>query len=328
MLKMLKEWKEKYSNSKKWKSEFKTNSGIKVKPLYTPFDTNGLNYDNDIGFPGEPPFVRGVYTTMYHGRPWTIRQLAGYGPPEETNKRYKFLLEQGATGINSTFDLPTLRGYDSDDPTVKADVGKGGVSVDSLLDIERLFDGIPIDEISVSLVTCQPIGNISTQAMYFAMAENRGIDLNRLAGTSQNDFLMETVISLGLGELPPAISFRLSCDAIEFCTKYAKRWNPINIDAYAYRETRLSAVQEVAFGLAHAMACVEEMKRRGIDVDDFAPRLSLFFPSNQPMCGAQLLSARNGTTANGSCDWWKWKVAQRRPLSVVPSLSRPPRRER
>ncbi len=277
---MLKEWEKKYSQLNKMKHSYKSNSGIRIKPLYTPSDTNEVEYDNDLGFPGKPPFVRGVYPTMYHGRPWTMRQLAGFGPPEETNKRYKFLLKEGATGINGVFDYPTLRGYDSTDPIARADVGRGGVAIDSLEDMERLFDGIPVDEISVSLVTCQPIGNISIQAMYFAMAEERGIDLNVLAGTSQNDFLMETAISLGFEELPPPAAFRLSCDAIEFCTKHATRWNPINIDAYAYRETRLSAIQEVAIGLSHAMACVKDMKSRGLDVDDFAPRLSLFFSAH------------------------------------------------
>lgn len=277
---MLKEWEKEYSRLNKMKHSYKSNSGIEIKPLYTPRDTNGLNYDNDLGFPGKPPFVRGVYTNMYHGRPWTMRQLAGFGPPEETNKRYKFLLKEGATGINGVFDYPTLRGYDSTDPLARADVGRGGVAIESLEDMERLFDGIPVDKISVSLVTCQPIGNISILGMYFAMAEERGLDLNALAGTSQNDFLMETAISLGFEELPPAAAFRLSCDAIEFCAKHAKRWNPINIDAYAYRETRLNAIQEVAIGLSHAMACVEEMKRRGLDVDDFASRISLFFSAH------------------------------------------------
>ena len=158
-----------YSCHKEIKKKYETLSGIEVKPLYTPKDLDNLDYIRDLGFPGEEPYVRGVHPTMYRGRTWTHRQLAGFGPPEETNKRYKFLLHQGATGINGVFDYPTLRGYDSDDPDVYADVGRGGVSIDSIEDMRILFEGIPIDEVSVSLVTCQPICNISVQSMYLSL---------------------------------------------------------------------------------------------------------------------------------------------------------------
>jgi methylmalonyl-CoA mutase, N-terminal domain len=269
-----------YSCHKELKKKFETLSGFEVKPLYTPKDLCNLDYIRDLGFPGGDPYVRGVHPTMYRGRTWTHRQLAGFGPPEETNKRYKFLLQQGATGINGVFDYPTLRGYNSDDPEVYADVGRGGVSIDSIEDMRILFEGIPIDDVSVSLVTCQPICNISIQSMYFANAQNRGVPLNKLAGTSQNDFLMETAITIAPGVTPPQVSFRLSCDAIEFCTKYVPRWNPISFSGYNYREAGCTAPQEIAFMIANAVACSEELIRRGHDIDVFAPRLSFFLSAH------------------------------------------------
>ena len=256
--------------------EFRTLSGIPVEPVYTPEHTADMDYLRDLGFPGEPPFVRGVHPTMYRERAWTMRQLAGYGPPEETNKRYKLLLSEGATGINGIFDYPTLRGYDSTDPLARADCGRGGVAIDTLEDMRILFDGIPLEEVSSSLVTCQPICNITIQSMYFANARNRGVPLDKLTGTSQNDFLMETCMATAPGVLPPKASFKLSCDAIEYCTKHAPRWNPISFAGYNYRESGCTADQEVAFVIANAIACSEEMVRRGLDVDDFAPRLSFF----------------------------------------------------
>jgi methylmalonyl-CoA mutase N-terminal domain/subunit len=274
-------WRDKvYSCHKELKKKYETLSGFDIEPLYTPQDLRDGDYLRDLGFPGEAPYIRGVHPTMYRGRTWTHRQLAGFGPPEETNKRYKFLLNQGATGINGVFDYPTLRGYDSDDPDVYADVGRGGVSIDSIEDMRILFEGIPIDEVSVSLVTCQPICNISVQSMYFANAGDRGVPLNRLAGTSQNDFLMETAITIAPGVTPPKVSFRLSCDAIEFCTKYAPRWNPVSFSGYNYREAGCTAPQEIAFMIANAVACSEEMIRRGYAIDSFAPRLSFFLSAH------------------------------------------------
>ena len=269
-----------YSCQKKLKKKYETLSGFDVKPLYTPDDLAGFDYLRDLGFPGEPPFIRGVHPTMYRGRTWTHRQLAGFGPPEETNKRYKFLLQQGASGINGVFDYPTLRGYSSDDPDVYADVGRGGVAIDTVDDMRILFDGIPIDQVSVSLVTCQPICNISMQSMYFANALDRGIPLDRLAGTSQNDFLMETATTIAPGVLPPQASFKVSCDAIEFCTKNAPRWNPISFAGYNYREAGCTAPQEVALVIAHAIACSEEMLKRGLEIDSFANRLSFFLSAH------------------------------------------------
>jgi len=265
-----------HSKKKEFKESFQTLSSIPIEPLYTPEHLADMDYLRDLGFPGMEPYIRGVHPTMYRGRTWTHRQLAGFGPPEETNKRYKFLLDEGATGINGVYDYPSLRGYDSDDPEARADVGRGGVAIDTVQDMQILFDGIPIDNVSVSLVSCQPVGNISLQSMYFANAQNRGIPFDKLTGTSQNDFLMETAITIAPGVLPPKASFKLSVDAIEYCMKFVPRWNPISFAGYNYREAGCTAPQEVAFCIANAIACTEEMIRRGYDVDSFAPRLSFF----------------------------------------------------
>jgi methylmalonyl-CoA mutase N-terminal domain/subunit len=274
-------WREKaYEAGQERLTSFETLSGIPIEPLYTPADVAHMDYSQDLGFPGEEPFVRGVYPTMYRGRTWTLRQLAGFGPPEETNRRYKLLLQEGATGINGVFDYPTLRGYDSTDPFARADVGRGGVAIDTIEDMSTLFEDIPIEQISTSLVTCQPICNISVQSMYFANAQLRGISLDRLTGTSQNDFLMETAITVAPEILPPRASFKLSCDAIEFCAMHAPRWNPISFAGYNYREAGCTAPQEVAFVIANAIACSEELTRRGLEVDTFAPRLSFFLSAH------------------------------------------------
>ncbi len=262
------------------KSHFSTLSGIPVQPIYTAEDLNELDYERDLGYPGEPPFTRGVHPTMYRGRLWTMRQLAGFGPPEETNKRYKLLLSQGATGINGVFDYPTLRGFNSDHPEAQADAGRGGVAIDSLEDMVILFDAIPIDEVSVSLVTCQPVGTVPVLAMYLTQAEKRNIPFEKLAGTTQNDFLMETAVTIGCDILPPRYSFKLSCDVIEYCVKHVPRWNPISIAGYNYREAGANAVQELGLCLAHGIACVEELLSRGMALDDFAPRISFFLNSH------------------------------------------------
>lgn len=267
---------ERYSASQERLKTFTSLSGIPIEPIYTPRHIADLDYLEDLGFPGQEPYTRGVHPTMYRGRTWTQRQLAGYGPPEETNKRYKFLLEAGATGVNGVFDYPTLRGYDSDDPFAYADAGRGGVAIDSIEDMAALFDGIAIDEVSCSLVTCQPVCNISVQSMFFANARARGIPFDRLHGTSQNDFLMETAVTISPEVLPPWFSFKLSCDAIEYCARNVPHWNPISFAGYNYREAGCTAIQEVAFVMANALACADDMRRRGLSVDDFAPRLSFF----------------------------------------------------
>jgi methylmalonyl-CoA mutase, N-terminal domain len=275
------QWQEKvYQTAEKGEKIFETLSGLPIEPLYTPVDTAHMDYLNDLGFPGQAPYVRGVHPTMYRGRTWTLRQLAGFGPPEETNKRYKFLLKEGATGINGVFDYPTLRGFDSTDPFARADAGRGGVAIDTIEDMRILFDGISIDKISCSLVTCQPVCNITVQSMYFANAQMRNVPLDKLTGTSQNDFLMETAITVSPELLPPKFSFKLSCDAIEYCTKHVPRWNPISFAGYNYRESGCSAAQEVAFVIANAVACSEELIRRGLAIDDFAPRLSFFLSAH------------------------------------------------
>ena len=275
-----KRWSDCLSERGEGKADSKTLSGIPVKPIYAPDDLPDFGYEDRLGFPGEEPFTRGVYHTMYRGRTWTQRQLAGFGPPEETNQRYKFLLAQGATGINGVFDYPTLRGYDSTDPEARADVGRGGVAIDTLEDMRILFEGIPVDRVSTSLVTCQPICNIIVQSMYFANAQARSVPFDRLAGTSQNDFLMETAIAIAPGVLPPEVSFKLSCDAIEYCSRHVPRWNPVSFAGYNYREAGCTAVQEAAFTIANAIACAEELIRRGFGVDQFAPRLSFFFSAH------------------------------------------------
>ena len=273
-------WTRAYPRDRERLEAFRTLSGSDVSPLYTPSSLPDLDYLQDLGFPGEPPFVRGVHPTMYRGRTWTRRQLAGFGPPEETNRRYRFLLEAGAGGINGVFDYPTLRGYDTNDPEAYADAGRGGVAVDTVEDMETLFQGIPIDQVSISLVTCQPICNISVQSMFFANARARGVPLDTLAGTSQNDFLMETAVSIAPGVSPPHASFKLSCDAIEFCARHAKRWNPVSFAGYNYREAGCNAFQEIALVMANALACIEEMLARGLAIDDFAPRLSFFLSAH------------------------------------------------
>lgn len=278
--KMEKWGKEVYNTEKERQEPFRTFSGVPIKSLYTPEDIAEIDYLQDMGFPGEEPFVRGIHPTMYRGRTWTLRQLAGFGPPEETNRRYRLLLKEGATGINGVFDYPTLRGYDSTDPIARADAGRGGVTIDTLEDMRILFDGIPIEKISSSLVTCQPICNITVQSMYFANAQDRDVPLNRLTGTSQNDFLMETVITVVPEVLPPQFSFKLSCDAIEYCTQHVPYWNPVSFSGYNYRESGCTAIQEIAFVIANAIACSEELIRRGFHVDSFAPRLSFFLSAH------------------------------------------------
>lgn len=254
-----------------------TDAGIPVKLLYTPVDIADLDYERDLGYSGTPPFVRGVYPNMYRGRLFTVRQLAGFGTPAACNQRFKFLLNAGATGVSALFDLPTIRGYDSDDPEAEGNIGECGAAIDSLLDVEELFDGIPIDEVSASVVTHLPSTTVAMLAMYSAMAERRGIPLEKLSGTSQNDFIMETCVGSAPEVLPPAASFRLQCDAVEYSIKHLPRWNPISYNGYNLREAGTDAVTEVGVALANCIATCEEMIKRGINVDDFAKRLSFFW---------------------------------------------------
>jgi len=254
-----------------------TESGVPIELVYTPVDIGEMDYLEDVGLPGEAPFVRGIYPNMYRGRLFTIRQLAGFGSPEDCNKRIRYLLEHGATGVNIVFDLPTIRGYDSDDSRAEGNVGQCGVSIDSLRDIEALFENVPIDKISVSLVTHLPSVTVAILAMYLAMAEKRGIPFTDLAGTTQNDFLMETTIGSAPEIIPPRHSFRLQCDVVEFCSKNLPRWNSISYNGYNLREAGTDAVAEVAIAIANAKATAKELLRRGLDIDSFAPRLSFFW---------------------------------------------------
>jgi methylmalonyl-CoA mutase N-terminal domain/subunit len=253
---------------------FETLSGVEIKPLYTPEDLAGWDYHSRLGYPGEYPFTRGIQPTMYRGRLWTMRQYAGYADAEESNRRYKFLLEQGQTGLSVAFDLPTQIGYDSDDPMAQAEVGKVGVAIDSLEDMERLFDGIPLDKVSTSMTinATAPI----LLAMYIAVAKKQGVDPKELSGTVQNDILKE-YIARGTYIFPPGPSLRLIVDVFKYCADHLPKWNPISISGYHMREAGATAVQEVAFTFANAIAYVSAAANAGLDVDRFAPRLSFFF---------------------------------------------------
>ena len=253
---------------------FKTTSHIELKRLYTPLDVADLDYCDELGFPGEFPFTRGVQPTMYRGRLWTMRQYAGFATPEETNKRYKYLLEHGQTGLSVAFDLPTQIGYDSDHPLSDGEVGKVGVAIDTLKDVEILFDGIPLDKVSTSMTINSTAAILLT--MYIAVAEKQGIKSEVLQGTIQNDILKEYA-ARGTYIYPPLESMRIVTDIFAFCKNRVPRWNTISISGYHMREAGCSAVQEVAFTLADGIAYVEAAIRAGLDVDSFASRLAFFF---------------------------------------------------
>lgn len=256
------------------RDRFRTISGIPVAGLYTPQDTPGLNYANDLGNPGQYPFTRGVYPTMYRGRQWTRRQIAGFGTASSTNARYKFLLENGQTGLSTDFDHPTLTGYDSLHPLSEGEVGRLGVAIDTLPDMEDLFDGIPLGDVSISLTINHPA--IVLLSFLLAHAQDRGVVWDRLRGTVQNDSLKEAYGQKTFA-VPPRGGFRLSMDLVEFCTEHVPAWNTISISGYHTREAGSDAIQEVAFTLAQGMAYLEGGQRRGMTVDTFAPRLSFFF---------------------------------------------------
>ncbi len=253
---------------------FKTTSNIELKRLYTPLDISDIDYCNDLGFPGEFPFTRGVQPTMYRGRLWTMRQYAGFATPEETNKRYKYLLEHGQTGLSVAFDLPTQIGYDSDHSLSEGEVGKVGVAIDTLKDMEILFDGIPHDKVSTSMTINSTAAILL--AMYIAVAEKQGVKSEVLQGTIQNDVLKEYA-ARGTYIYPPLESMRIVTDIFAFCKNRVPRWNTISISGYHMREAGCTAVQEVAFTLADGIAYVEAAIRAGLDVDSFASRLAFFF---------------------------------------------------
>ncbi len=255
-------------------AQFETDSGIPVERLYTPNDAAALDYERDLGYPGQYPFTRGVQPTMYRGRFWTMRQYAGYASAEESNRRYRYLLQQGQTGLSVAFDLPTQIGYDPDHPLAEGEVGKVGVSIASLEDMETLFDGIPLDRVSTSM-TINATAAILL-ALYIAVARRQGVDIKKLSGTTQNDILKE-YIARGTYIYPPRPSLRLVTDIFAYCSASLPEWNTISISGYHIREAGSTAVQEVAFTLANAICYVQAAIDAGLRVDAFAPRLSFFF---------------------------------------------------
>jgi len=274
----LKRWSEKVEKKlgkqPERKAEFVNTSGIPVKRLYSPFDGADARYLSEAGLPGEYPFTRGVQPTMYRGRYWTMRQYAGFATAEESNRRYRFLLDQGQTGLSVAFDLPTQIGYDSDDEMAIGEVGKVGVAIDSLKDMEVLFDKIPLDKVSTSMTINAPAAVLL--AMYIAVAEKQGVSADKLRGTIQNDILKE-YSSRGTYIFPPKPSMRIITDIFSYCTVHVPMWNTISISGYHIREAGSTAVQEVAFTLANGIAYVQAAIDAGLDVDTFGPRLSFFF---------------------------------------------------
>lgn len=262
------------------KEKFLTGSNKEVKRLYDPLDTENIDYLKEIGYPGDYPYTRGVQPTMYRGRLWTMRQYAGFGDAEESNRRYKYLLKNGQTGLSIAFDLPTQIGYDSDNSMSHGEVGKVGVAIDSLKDMEILFEGIPLDKVSTSMTINAPAAVLL--AMYIAVAEKQGVPANKLNGTIQNDILKE-YIARGTYIFPPLPSMRLITDIFEFCSKELPRWNTISISGYHIREAGSSAIQEIAFTLANGIAYVDAAVKKGLDVDNFAPRLSFFFNAHNDL---------------------------------------------
>ncbi|MGH7317369.1 MAG: methylmalonyl-CoA mutase family protein, partial [Candidatus Rokuibacteriota bacterium] len=253
---------------------YETLSGIPVQPLYTPEDLAGWRYEDKLGYPGEYPYTRGPYPSMYRGRIWTMRMFAGFGRPEDTNARFKYLLEQGQTGLSTAFDMPALMGYDADHPRARGEVGREGVSVSTLADFELLFRDIPLDQVTTSM-TINCTASVAL-AMYLALADKQGVGWDKLGGTMQNDMLKEFIAQKEWIS-PPESAVRVVVDTIEFCAKHVPRFNPVSISGYHIREAGSTAVQELAFTLADGFGYVQAGIERGLDVDDFAPRLSFFF---------------------------------------------------
>jgi methylmalonyl-CoA mutase N-terminal domain/subunit len=254
-------------------SQHTTMSGLPLDPVYTP-DTTPIDYDRDLGMPGEYPFTRGVYPTMYRGRLWTMRQFAGFGGAEETNTRFRYLLDHGQTGLSTAFDMPTLMGYDSDHARSLGEVGREGVAIDSLADMETLFQGIPLGEVSTSMTINSPAAMLL--AFYVCVGDQQGVPRDELRGTVQTDILKEYIAQKEY-IFPPEPSMRLVVDMIEWCAVELPRMHPISISGYHIREAGSTAAQELAFTLADGLAYVDACRERGLDVDDFAPRLSFFF---------------------------------------------------
>jgi methylmalonyl-CoA mutase N-terminal domain/subunit len=259
------------------KSEFKNHSDMLIKRVYTPQDIQNLNYMRDLGFPGEYPFLRGVHATMYRGRLWTMRMFAGYGTAADTNRRFKYLLKEGESGLSTAFDYPTIMGYDSDHPMAKGEVGICGVAISSLKDMEILFDGIPLDRVTTSMTINGPAPMLL--AMYVAVGDTQGVSREKIGGTTQNDNLKE-FFAQKLCIFPPTASVKLTTDIIEYCARHLPKWNPVSISGYHIREAGATALQELAFTVYDGIAYVESTLKRGLKVDDFAHRLSFFFASH------------------------------------------------
>jgi methylmalonyl-CoA mutase, N-terminal domain len=270
-------WQKSYQEQKERKGPFMTVSSAPIQPLYSPANIPEINYDKDLGYPGEYPYTRGVRTNMYRGRLWTMRQFAGFATAVESNERYKFLLSQGQTGLSVAFDMPTIMGYDSDHPRAYGEVGRVGVAIDSLQDMEILFKDIPLDKVSTSMTTNAPASIL--WAMYIVAAEKQGVPAYKLTGTIQNDILKEYIAQKSW-IFPPEPSLRLITDIFAFARDFVPKWNTISISGYHIREAGATALQELAFTLADGFAYVEAGIKAGLNVDDFAPRLSFFFNSH------------------------------------------------
>jgi len=307
------EWlKKKQENSRDRDFKFVTASSEPVEALASPDNIADMDFFKDINFPGEFPYTRGIHYNMYRGRLWTMRQFAGFGTPEDTNRRFKFLLEKGQTGLSVAFDLPTLMGRDPDDPLSQGEVGKVGVSTASLKDFEILFDGIPLGEVSTSMTINAPAAIVF--AFYLAVAEKQGVPFSKLRGTIQNDILKE-YIAQKEWVFPPKPHIKLIVDTIEFCTQEVPQWNPISISGYHIREAGSTAVQELAFTLADGFTYVEACLERGLEIDRFVPRLSFFFNSHNDffeeiakLRAARRIWARKMRYKYGARDPRSWKL--------------------
>lgn len=305
-------WEQEIAQAKPRPQPPTTVSGVPVEPLYTPDSLPGFDYEAELGYPGQYPFVRGVHASMYRGRLWTMRQFAGFGTPRQTNQRFKFLLQKGQTGLSTAFDLPTLMGLDSDDPRAIGEVGRLGVAVSTLEDVRQLYDGIDLEQVSVSMTINAPAAVL--MAFYLANAQDHGFDWSRLRGTIQNDILKEFHAQNEF-VFPPEPHVRLVVDVIEFCTRYVPQWNPVSISGYHIREAGSTAVQELAFTLADGFHYVEQTLARGLAVDEFAGRLSFFFNAHNDIFeevakyrAARLLWAETMRHTYGARKEASWKL--------------------
>ncbi len=305
-------WREEYGKGFKRNIDFVTQSSMEVEPLYTPAELEGFDYERDLGYPGSYPYTRGIHPTMYRGKLWTMRQFAGFGTAEDTNWRYKFLLSRGQTGLSVAFDFPTLMGYDSDHPRAEGEVGKCGVAISSLADMETLFDGIPMDQISTSMTINGPAAMIF--CFYVAAAERQGIDIRKLRGTIQNDILKEYMAQHAwIFPVEPAL--KIIVDIFEWASQHTPLWNTISISGYHIREAGATAAQELAFTLANAFEYVKRGVARGLPVDRFAPRLSFFwdihndfFEEIAKLRAARRIWARHMREQFGAKDPRSWKM--------------------